>query len=152
MGQIGFVMNTMGYVFLALAVISVKAEASGLHYQGGHHYGGAGVYYQQDLNRLERNYRNLDQRYRQSLERCQSDLERQQRIYLETLSRQQGLGASIDELRAANETLSQTTDATQSSRQGPSQEAYDDLQGRYDSLLAAHRNLERDYRALTVQP
>lgn len=145
-------MNAMGCACLALAVISVEAEASGLYYQAGHHHGGAGVYYEQDLRRIERNYRNLDQRYRLNLERCRSDLEGQQRIYLQTLSRQQGLGASIDELRSANETLSQTSGVTQDARQGPSQKAYDDLQTRYDSLLAAHRNLERDYRSLTVQP
>lgn len=145
-------MRVVLFFCLALALTPRTANANGLYAYGGGHYGGAGIYYEQDLNRLERNYRNLNQRYTRQLGRCQSDLKHQQRIYMEALSRQHGLGASIDELRAANETLRHETGTTQTIQQGPSQHAYDGLQERYDTLLTTYRNLQRDYRSLTEQP
>lgn len=152
-------MSALRYAFLAVALIplalpliSKGADANGLYFQGGHQYGGGGIYYQQDLSRIERNYRNLNQRSIQELERCRSDLDRQQRTYMEALSRQQGLGARIDELRTNNETLSRAAGTQEGTAQGPSQQTYDDLQERYDTLLAAYRNLQRDHRSLTERP
>lgn len=124
-----------------ICLLSFGAVADTSYY-GGYHNGYFGAHRDADHNRLERNIRDLKRQQARRLTQCQTDLRRQQQDYMQLVSRQQGLGASVDSLRNENASLTNAG----SMPVGPSQAEYDDLEERYETLLTAYRALEREAR------
>ena len=133
-------------LFISLSILacllSVEALA-GSSYYGGYHYGYPQPYRDADYYRLERNLRDLKRQQTQQTGRCQADLNRMRQENMQLIARLQGLGASLDSMREDSASNSEPA----ADQPGPSQRAYDDLQERYETLLAAYRALERDARS-----
>jgi len=105
-----------------------------------------------DHQRLQRDYRSLVRQSKQNLRHCSETNAATERTYRQQLKQQSVLRSSIQDTSTRNaETLNAIALKNELPRDffdRPTLDKFEALQGRYQALIQAYRNLERDHNAL----
>ncbi len=108
-----------------------------------------------DYRRLQRSHDRLERRLASQAKNCAAASQQQQATYQQIINQQRGITADLSAQQAdTNDLVQDLADAKgipQDLLERPTREEYEALQERYDTLLHAYRNLERDHRAITGQ-
>ena len=145
------------------AVFTVLLPAAA--YAGGYGHAGYGPYYDRydrycdagygprysDYRRLQRSYDRLARRLATQTKNCEASSRQQQIAYQQMIDQHRGLNEDLltqqDTTGELVEDLAEAKGVPAELLERPTREEFDDLQERYDALIRAYRNLERDYRA-----
>ncbi|MFN3232677.1 MAG: hypothetical protein ACE363_11025 [Alphaproteobacteria bacterium] len=114
-----------------------------------HHFGSI----HSDYRRLKRENDRLQRRLISQSRTCAEAAQQQNVAYQQVISQQRGFAAQATEQQeTSGEIIRNLADAKgipEELLERPTRDEHDALQERYDRLLQAYRNLERDHRALT---
>jgi hypothetical protein len=105
-----------------------------------------------DHQRLQRDYRSLLRQSKQNLRQCSDTNAETERTYRQQLKQQSVLRSSIQDTSSRNadalNAMAQQKNLPSDFFERPTLDEHEALQGRYQALISAYRNLERDYNAL----
>jgi len=105
-----------------------------------------------NYRRLQRDYDRLSRRLNEQSRNCTADAQQQQIAYQQVIDQQRGMNADLllqqDSATAMIEQIADAKAIPPELLDRPTRAEFEELQERYDTLLQAYRNLERDHRAL----
>ena len=142
---------------MALATVMLAPTAG---QAGGDHYYGYGYGYCRDDSRIYSDYRRLQrdndalrQQLNHQARTCQNTVNQQQQAYQQIINQHRGANAQLLAQSADSSALMASIAENQGVPEDlfdrPTRAEFDALQERYDRLMSAYRNLERDYRDAT---
>jgi uncharacterized protein YukE len=137
-------------LIISLAPISTMADPHYGRYDSSHCLGS--YVSRSDYQRLERQYRDLTRQLNRNLRTCSEDTAKLLRSHQQQMAQQSMMQASLQDANArsadALAALSEANGLPPDFFERPSKEEFDALQDRFDALVVAYRNLQRDMRAL----
>lgn len=137
-------------LIVSLAPLCAMADPHFSRYDSSHCLGS--YVSRSDYQRLERQYRDLTRQLNRNLKSCSEDTAKLLRSHQQQMAQQSLMQANLQDANArsadALATLSEANGQPADFFERPSKEEYDALQERFDTLVVAYRNLQRDMRAL----
>ena len=108
-----------------------------------------------DYRRLQRDYDSVRRQLNGQARSCQSSLAQQQQAFQTIINQHRGLNAELisqsSDTTALVTAIAEEKGIPEDLLNRPTREEFEDLEERYQRLLRAYRNLERDHRELTRQ-